>query len=110
MANKLLLLLVCFSISMFASAQDDPGPGSISVYAEGGEKFTLYVNSEKANASPDTRIIKNINTPTFQFRIVFEDSKFPEIKQRGIRLGKHCSYPIVKGKKGLTLKVGACSD
>jgi len=110
MVNKLLLLVSCLSISFFAAAQEDPGPGSVSVYSETGAKFTLYVNGEKKNATPDTRVVANMNEPQFQFRIVFEDSKLPEIKQRGIRLGKHCSYPIVKGKKGLALKVGACSE
>lgn len=110
MVNKLLLILACFSISLFAAAQDDPGPGSVQVYSEAGNKFTLYVNGEKANPTPETSVTYNIKVPQFQFRIVFEDSKFPEIKQRGIRLGKHCTYPIVKGKKGLALKVGGCSD
>jgi hypothetical protein len=110
MVNKLLLLLSCLSISLFAAAQEDPGAGTVSVYSETGAKFTLYVNGEKKNAAPDTRVVANMSEPQFQFRIVFEDSKSPEIKQRGIRLGKHCSYPIVKGKKGLTLRVGACSE
>lgn len=110
MFNKLLLLVACLCVSLFAAAQDDPGPGSVQVYSEDGNKFTLYVNGEKANPTPETTVLYNIKVPQFQFRIVFEDSKFPEIKQRGIRLGRHCSYPIVSGKKGLQLKVGACSD
>jgi len=110
MVNKLLTLIACLSISLFAAAQDDPGPGSVQVYSEDGNKFTLYVNGEKVNPTPETTVLYDIKVPQFQFRIVFEDSKFPEIKQRGIRLGRHCSYPIVKGKKGLALKVGACSD
>lgn len=110
MVKKLLLLITCVSFSLFAAAQEDPGPGTVSVYSEDGAKFTLYVNGEQKNATPDTRVVANINEPTFQFRIVFQDSKFAEIKQRGMRLGKHCTYPIVNGKKGLALKVGACSE
>jgi len=110
MVNKLLLLLACFSISLFSLAQQDPGPGTVSVFSEDGLKFTLYVNGEKKNGSPDSRVVANMAEVPFSFRIVFEDATVPEIKQRGIRQGKHCVFPIVKSKKGYSLKMGGCTE
>jgi len=111
MVNKLLILLACLSISVCSLAQpQDPGPGTVTVFAENGAKFTLYVNGERKNASPDSRVVANMAEVPFSFRIVFEDTKLGEITKRGIRQGKHCLYPLIVGKKGLSLKVGGCSD
>lgn len=110
MANKLLLVIACLSISLFSAAQEDPGPGTVAVFAEDGAKFTLYVNGERKNASPDSRVVADMTEVPFSFRIVFEDSKIPEITKRGIRQGKHCIYPIVNGKEGYSLKVGGCTE
>ncbi|MEI9919001.1 MAG: hypothetical protein WDO14_09405 [Bacteroidota bacterium] len=110
MVNKLLLLIAFISISSYCAAQEDPGPGTVTVFSEDGAKFTLYVNGERKNATPDTRVVANMAEVPFQFRIVFEDSKIPEIDKRGIRQGKHCLYAIVSGKKGHQLKVGGCSN
>lgn len=111
MVNKLLILIACVSISVCSFGQpQDPGPGTVSVFSEDGAKFTLYINGERKNASPDSRVVANMSEVPFSFRIVFEDTKLGEINKRGIRQGKHCLYPIVKGKKGVSLKVGGCSD
>ena len=110
MANKVLLLLTFLSISLFAAAQEDPGPGTVTVFAEDGAKFTLYVNGERKNASPDSRVVANMSEVPFTFRIAFEDGKIPEITKRGIRQGKHCLFAITNGKKGYSLKVGGCTQ
>lgn len=110
MVNKLVFLIAFISISLSGFAQEDPGPGTVTVFAEDGVKFTLYVNGERKNASPESRVVADMTEVPFSFRIVFADSKFPEITKRGIRQGKHCLYPIVAGKKGHSLKVGGCSN
>lgn len=110
MVNKILLLLACLSISLFAAAQEDPGPGTVAVYSEDGAKFTLYVNGDRANANPDSRVVYNMTEVPFSFRIVFEDTKNADINKRGIRQGKHCIFPIISGKKGYSLKVGGCTE
>ena len=109
---RTLCLLAFLSISFLAAAQDDPGTGTVTVFSEDGTKFTLYLNGDRKNASADTRVVAaNISEVPVSFRIVFEDSKIPEIKKNGIRQGKHCLYAVVKNKKGeYVLKVGGCSE
>jgi hypothetical protein len=110
MINKLFSLIVFFVISSVALAQEDPGPGTVTLFSEDGAKFTLYINGERKNATPDSRVVANMTEVPFAFRITFEDSKIPEITRRGIRQGKHCLFGIVNGKKGYTMKVGGCSE
>jgi hypothetical protein len=110
MASKLLSLCVCLSIAIFSFAQQDPGPGTVTVFSEDGAKFTLFINGERKNANPDSRVTADMSEVPFSFRIAFEDTSLGEIDKRGIRQGKHCIYPIIKGKKGYTLKVGGCSE
>jgi hypothetical protein len=104
--------MALLSISLFAAAQDNPGTGSVTVFSEDGAKFTLYLNGDRKNASADTRVVaSNISEVPISFRIVFEDSKIPEITKRGIRQGKHCLFAVVKNKKGeYALRVGDCTE
>jgi hypothetical protein len=108
-----MLCLVAFlSISLFSAAQDNPGTGTVTVFSEDGAKFTLYLNGDRKNASPDARVVaSNISEVPVSFRIVFEDAKIPEITRRGIRQGKHCLFAVVKNKKGeYALRVGDCTE
>jgi hypothetical protein len=108
--SVLLLLLALFAFS--ANAQEDPGPGSVTVYSENGDNFTLFLNGQSRNATPTSRVVvDNFKEVPVSFRIVFEDKKIPEIKKKGIRQGKHCMFAIVTGKKGdRSLKVRGCSE
>ncbi len=111
MFTRMLCLLAFLSIPLFSNAQDDPGIGTVTVFSEDGSKFTFYLNGDRKNATPDTRVVaSNISEVPISFRIVFEDSKIPEITKRGIRQGKHCLFVVVKNKKGeYVLRVGECS-
>lgn len=112
MINRLFLFLTFLSGSLLGMAQDNPGVGSVTVFSEDGAKFTLYLNGDRKNASADTRVVAaNISEVPISFRIVFEDSKIPEITKRGFRQGKHCLFAIVKNKKGeYALRVGDCTE
>jgi hypothetical protein len=112
MLSRTLYLIAFLLISLFSAAQDNPGTGSVTVFSEDGAKFTLYLNGDRKNANPDTRVVaSNISEVPISFRIVFEDSKIPEITKRGIRQGKHCLFGVVKNKKGgYVLRVGDCSE
>lgn len=112
MIIRILFLLTFLSISLFSSAQDNPGTGTVTVFSEDGSKFTLYLNGDRKNSSPDTRVVAaNISEVPISFRIVFEDARIPEITKRGMRQGKHCLFAIVKNKKGeYGLRVGDCTE
>lgn len=112
MRSRMLCLVAFLSISLFSAAQDNPGTGTVTVFSEDGAKFTLYLNGDRKNASPDARVVaSNISEVPVSFRIVFEDAKIPEITRRGIRQGKHCLFAVVKNKKGeYALRVGDCTE
>jgi hypothetical protein len=112
--KKTLSFLFLFAMLFFTkvNAQDgDPGPGSVTVYAEDGENFTLYLNGERINASPTTRVVaNNVKEVPVAFRIVLEKNG-SEIKKNGIRQGTNCLYAVGKNKKGEhVLKMKDCSN
>lgn len=114
MIHRILFLLLFVSAFLASHAQEDPEPGigTVTVFSEDGSKFTLYLNGDRKNASPDTRVVAaNISEVPISFRIVFEDSKIPEITKRGVRQGTHCLFAIIKNKKGeYVLRVGDCTE
>lgn len=112
MITRMFCLAAFLTISLLSAAQDNPGTGTVTVFSEDGAKFTLFLNGDRKNASPDTRVVAaNITEVPISLRIVFEDSKIPEIIKRGIRQGKHCLFGVVKNKKGeYVLRVGECTE
>lgn len=115
MQPKLLLAftLAILSTFNFVYAQDgDPGPGTVTVYSEDGENFTLYLNGERKNGSPATRVVvSNVSEVPVAFRVVFEKSSLGELKKNGIRQGTNCLYAIARNKKGeQVLRMKGCSD
>lgn len=113
MSIKALCLFSFFSIfTLFiANAQDDPGPGSVTVFSEDGENFTLYLNGEQKNGSPASRVVvENVTEVPVSFRIVFQGGTIPELKKNGFRQGANCLFSILKNKKGeRVLRVKDCS-
>lgn len=110
-----VVALICIVSTISVQAQDgegDPGPGSVTVFSEGGEEFKLYLNGELRNATASGRVVvSNVSEVPVAFRIVFQDATIPEITKRGIRQGTNCTYVIVKNKKGeRSLKVGGCTN
>ena len=113
MQSKTLLsfLFLIFMVSAVNAQIEDPGPGSVTVFSEGGENFTLYLNGAQINASPASRVVAdNISEVPVSFRIVFQNGAAPELTRKGLRQGKHCLYAIEKNKKGaFALKMNGCS-
>jgi len=109
----LLLFILLTGISWALNAQDgDPGPGTVTVYSEDGDNFTLYLNGDRKNGTPTTRVVvPNVSEVPVSFRIVFEKSGIPEIKKNGIRQGTNCLYSIqVNKKKEHVLRMNGCSN
>ena len=113
MQPKALILLAFFSVVFMSRsiAQDAPvGPGSVVVYSEDGERFTLYINGDRKNGEAATRVVTNVNEEAVAFRIVFEGA-IPEVTRKGLRTGTNCLYAVEKNKKGeRVLRVKSCSS
>jgi hypothetical protein len=116
--RRTLLIMAGFVTTCFShvcaqspDAEAEPGPGTVTVYAENGENFTLYVNGDRKNGSPASRVVANIAEVPIAFRIVFAESNIPEITKKGIRQGTNCLYAVEKNKKGeYVLKMKGCSN
>jgi hypothetical protein len=114
--RRTLLLVVCLVatslIRVYGQSPDaDPGPGTVTVYSESGENFTLYLNGDRKNGSPTSRVVTNVSEVPVAFRIVFADGATPELTRKGIRQGTNCLFAIEKNKKGeRVLKLKGCSD
>ena len=101
MSIRTICLFCFFSVLvLFNAYAQDPGPGSVTVFSEEGENFTLYLNGEQKNASPASRVVvENVTEVRVSFRIVFQDA-IPELKKSGFRQGANCLFSIQKNKKG----------
>ncbi len=104
-------LFIVFSGLTLMAQDAAPGPGSVTVFSEDGENFTLYLNGDRKNASASTRVVADVVEEAVSFRIVFENNTTPEIKKNGLRGGANCLYAISKNKKGeRVLKIKECSE
>jgi len=93
----ILPLFLAMLIAGKAGAQ-----GSLVVFSEKGEKFTLYLNGSPVTESPAPRAETNRPMgPSFKFRLSFEDSAIPEISKTVFNSpGPEMFYVVRKTEKG----------
>jgi hypothetical protein len=95
----LLVLTANFAQSQFIS--------HCTFYTEDGMKFTVFLDGEKQNAEPQTRVRSiNLTEPHFKLKIVFADSTQEPVIKKAFALQDNNGYPvdvtysISKSKKG----------
>lgn len=77
--KKLFFFSCTFFISLFASAQNF---GHLTIFSEDGDKFTLILNGETINESPQTNLrVEELNQPYYNARIRFEDGTKAELSK-----------------------------
>jgi hypothetical protein len=79
------------------------GQSSAVVFSEVGEKFTIYLNGEKKNASPQSNVkITGLTAEFYQARVDFEDPALPDFAETNfaVQRGFEFTYIIKKNKKG----------
>lgn len=105
----LAFIVLCLVCGAHAQDMTDPGPGSVTVFSEDGEKFTLFLNGDQKNGSTASRVeVPNVSEVPVSFRLVFEDGT--EVKRNGMRQGTNCLYVVAKNKKGeRVLRMKDCS-
>ncbi len=98
MVKKILLATIFFIScgSLIAQTSD------LDFFTEGGENFTLYVNGEKINEQPKSKVIaENISGDMAAVKIIFEQEGLREIKSSMlIDMGNYMVTVIKKNKKG----------
>lgn len=76
--------------------------GSLIVFSENGERFSLYVNGQQVSVTPGTNArFDGINTEFVQTRVVFEEPAFGEFN-KGVMVAptKEVTYAIRQNNKG----------
>jgi hypothetical protein len=94
--------IVTLLASLLLSAQLI-GQSSAVVFSEVGEKFTIYLNGEKKNTTPQSNVkITGLTSEFYQARVDFEDSTLPDFTEGNfaVQRGFEFSYIIKKNKKG----------
>ena len=90
------VLCVLFSTQMFSQA-------SAVVFSEAGENFTVFLNGEKKNNSPQPNVkIQGLTSEFYQARIDFEDPMLKDFAEGNfaVQLGSEVTYIVKKNKKG----------
>lgn len=76
---------------------------SAVVFSENGEKFTLTLNGEKQNATPQSNVkMSNLTNDYYQARVDFEDATLADFSNNNFQVlkGAETTYVIKKNKKG----------
>ena len=77
--KKYLFLLAFLAISTFSFSQGF----NWTFYSENGESFTLFIDSEKINDTPQPRVVASGVKGIFKtIRIEFDDTRIPKVTKR----------------------------
>ena len=91
-----ILLASIVSVQLFSQT-------SAVVFSEAGENFTLYLNGEKKNNSPQPNVkIQGLTSEFYQARVDFEDPMLKDFSEGNfvVEPGAEVTYIIKKNKKG----------
>lgn len=97
---KKLFLLCTFAMASFWTVAQT---ANAVVYSENGEKFTLYLNGEPKNATPQANVkIGGLVTEFYQARVDFEDPKLIDFSNNNfaVKPGLEVTYVIKVNNKG----------
>lgn len=97
--KKIFTFISIITFSLAANAQN----ADAVVFSENGDKFTLILNGEKQNQTPQTNVkVKGLTGEFYQARIDFEDASLPDFtnKNFAVHKGYEVTYVIKNNKKG----------
>ena len=94
--------VITLSASLFAFSTLFAQGGNLSVFSENGEVFTLIINGQKENASPQSRVqVTGLTAPYYKARIDFQDKSLPDMDANLMNTpGMETVYVIKKNRKG----------
>lgn len=85
MTRKITLLAFLF-ITTLSFAQIGP-VGHLTIFSEDGDKFTLILNGEVINDTPQTNLrVEDLNQPYYNAKIKFEDQTLTEVSKNNLML------------------------
>lgn len=96
---KRLFLLLCCSIALTASSQI---VNNLVMFCNEAEPFTLILNGERINQTPQTRVkVENLTVKKYQTKIIFSN---PRVKEANTVItffgtGNECEFVLKKKGK-----------
>lgn len=81
-----ITLLAFIIFSSISYAQFGQGPvGHLTIFSEDGDKFTLILNGEVINDTPQTNLrVEDLNQPYYNAKIKFQDQTLTEISKNNL--------------------------
>jgi hypothetical protein len=81
MNKKLLTPAVCLMMFLSVAAQPQP-VGHLTIFSEDGDKFTLILNGEKQNNTPQTNLrVEDLTQDYYNAKVIFADATLGEISK-----------------------------
>ena len=84
---KKITLLALLLVSSLSFAQRNGAVGHLTIFSEDGDKFTLILNGEVINDTPQTNLrVEDLNQPYYNAKIKFEDKNLADISKNNLML------------------------
>lgn len=84
--TRKITLLALLLVSSLSFAQIGP-VGHLTIFSEDGDKFTLILNGEVINDTPQTNLrVEDLNQPYYNVKIKFEDQTLTEITKNSLMI------------------------
>ncbi len=85
MKNNFFLVLL-ISITAFSFGQNGP-VGHLTIFSEDGDKFTLILNGEVINDTPQTNLrVEDLNQPYYNAKIKFADQSLQDVSKNNLMI------------------------
>ena len=86
MTRKITLLAI-WLVSSLSFAQPGGPVGHLTIFSEDGDKFTLILNGEIINDTPQTNLrVEDLNQPYYNAKIRFEDKTLTDVSKNNLML------------------------
>ncbi len=80
-----LFFTLLFTSLVFTSHAQRPTNGSVTIFSEDGDKFTLILNGEVINDTPQTNLrVEDLNQPYYSAKIKFENQTLSEVSTNNL--------------------------
>lgn len=82
-----LIFTTLFTLSLFIANAQRATTGSLTIFSEDGDKFTLILNGEMINDTPQTNLrVEDLNQPYYNAKIKFEDQTLQDVSTNNLTL------------------------
>lgn len=86
MTRKITLLAICL-VSALTFAQPGGPVGHLTIFSEDGDKFTLILNGEVINDTPQTNLrVEDLNQPYYNAKIRFADASLADVTKNNLMI------------------------